>query len=219
MMYTRQLVDRDFYKRTKSFVQNKKEARTLERFEQNMRTGQETRKKTRHREFLAEILQHAKEFHEFHKKKQVQAKRKGMIFKNNLEQRKKKVNKEKTQEDHKRRQLLRDNKFDDWLKLINFEKNSRLMEILNQTNSYIEELGEKVNVQKSEVNKIIKQGRSGKTKIAKESESEEEKEEEPVIVKNEEGEDVALDEMDENDKIKYNLKNSSNVYYKITHAI
>ena len=57
-------------------------------------------------------------------------------------------------EDQKRKQLLRDNNFDDWLKLINFEKNERLMEILAQTNSYIEELGEKVNVQKNEVNKI-----------------------------------------------------------------
>jgi len=49
-------------------------------------------------------------------------------------------------EDQKRKQLLRENNFDDWLKLINFEKNERLMEILNQTNSYIEELGEKVNI-------------------------------------------------------------------------
>lgn len=60
---------------------------------------------------------------------------------------------QKDQEDINRRQLLRDNKFDDWLKLINFEKNQRLMEILNQTNKYIEELGEKVNVQKQEVDK------------------------------------------------------------------
>lgn len=57
-------------------------------------------------------------------------------------------------EDQKRKQLLRENNFDDWLKLINFEKNERLMEILNQTNSYIEELGEKVNIQKSEVNRM-----------------------------------------------------------------
>lgn len=41
-------------------------------------------------------------------------------------------------EDQKRKQLLRDNNFDDWLKLINFEKNERLMEILSQTNKYIE---------------------------------------------------------------------------------
>ena len=56
VLYTRQLVDREFYKRTKSYAQSKKEASTLDKFEQNMRSGYETRKKTRHKEFLAEIL-------------------------------------------------------------------------------------------------------------------------------------------------------------------
>lgn len=69
MMYTRQLVDRNFYKRTKVYTSSKKEASVLDRFEQNMRSGYETRKKTRHKEFLNEILQHAKDFHEFHKKR------------------------------------------------------------------------------------------------------------------------------------------------------
>jgi len=147
-------VDRQFYKRTKSYAQSKKEARTLDRFEQNMRSGQETRKKTRHKEFLNEILQHAKDFHEFHKKRQTQTKRKAIIFKNFLEHRAKKETKEKTMEDQKRKQLLRDNNFDDWIKLVNFEKNERLMEILNQTNNYIEELGQKVSIQKMEACKL-----------------------------------------------------------------
>lgn len=119
-----------------------------------MRSGQETRKKTRHKEFLNEILQHAKDFHEFHKKRQTQTKRKAIIFKNFLEHRAKKETKEKTMEDQKRKQLLRDNNFDDWIKLVNFEKNERLMEILNQTNNYIEELGQKVSIQKMEACKL-----------------------------------------------------------------
>ena len=57
-------------------------------------------------------------------------------------------------DDQKRKHLLRNNNFDEWLKLINIEKNERLMEILNQTNQYIEELGEKVTVQKMEVNRM-----------------------------------------------------------------
>jgi len=40
-----------------------------------------------------------------------------------------------------RLKILRENNFDDWLQLINFSKNKRLLEILNQTNKYIEELG------------------------------------------------------------------------------
>jgi hypothetical protein len=149
-------VDREYYRRTKTYSSSKKEARTLDRFEQSMRTGLETRKRARHKEFLNEIIQHAKEFNEFHKKKHNQTKRKAAIFKNHLESRVKKENKEKTVEDVKRKQLLRENDFDGWLKLINFEKNERLMEILNQTNKYIEELGQKVSVQKSEIIKIRK---------------------------------------------------------------
>ena len=102
-MYQRQLVDRNFYRRTKSYTSNKKEARTLDRFEQNMRSGQETRKKNRHKEFMNEILQHAKDFHEFHKKRQTQTKRKAIIFKNHIDHREKKVTKEKTMEDQKRK--------------------------------------------------------------------------------------------------------------------
>ena len=69
MLYTRQLVDREFYKRTKTLTQSKKEASVLDKFEHAMRSGYETRKKTRHKEFLGELLHHAKEFHEFHKKR------------------------------------------------------------------------------------------------------------------------------------------------------
>ena len=116
-------------------------------------------------------------------------------------------------EDQKRKQLLRENNFDDWLKLINFEKNERLMEILNQTNSYIEELGEKVNIQKSEVNRIRQGGKKKHVGAMDEEMSEEENKDEP----NEEK--VDIDALDENEKIKYNLKNSSKVYYKITHSI
>lgn len=55
-----------------------------------MRSGQELRKKTRHKEFLNEILYHAKEFQEFHKKKLNQIKKKGLIIKSNIDSKEKK---------------------------------------------------------------------------------------------------------------------------------
>ena len=64
-----------------------------------MRSGQETRKRTRQREFLEDLMRHAKEFHEFHKKRLIQIKKKGLIFKNSLEQRKKREVRVKVQED------------------------------------------------------------------------------------------------------------------------
>ena len=38
-LFENQLVDREFYKRERVFTQSKKEARTLDRFEQQMRSG------------------------------------------------------------------------------------------------------------------------------------------------------------------------------------
>lgn len=64
-----------------------------------MRSGQENRKKTRHREFLNEVIQHAKDFTEFHKKLRSQAKKKGQAFKNQLDARKRKEVKVQNQED------------------------------------------------------------------------------------------------------------------------
>lgn len=95
------------------------------------------------------------------------------------------------------------------------------MEILNQTNKYIEELGQKVNVQKNEVNRVQK-ATKGKTNMgnddsANSSDNEEEQANNTGI--NQEDDDVDFANMDETDQIKYNLKNSSKIYYKITHSV
>ena len=55
-----------------------------------MRSGQELRKKTRHKEFLNEILYHAKEFTEFHKKKTNHIRKKALIIKTSLDSKEKK---------------------------------------------------------------------------------------------------------------------------------
>lgn len=57
-LYEHQLVDRDFYKRARVFTTSKKEARTIERFEQQMKNGQEIRRGARRKEFLKEVLEH-----------------------------------------------------------------------------------------------------------------------------------------------------------------
>ena len=95
------------------------------------------------------------------------------------------------------------------------------MEILNQTNKYIEELGEKVSVQKNEVNKIYK-GKKGPMKNDSEqsdADYEEEKVEEKTKKEDEEEEEYDPENMDDSEQIKYNLKNSSKTYYNITHSI
>ena len=118
-LYETQLVDREFYKRAKVYSNSKKEARTLDRFEQQMRSGQELRKKTRHREFLIEILFHAKEFTEFHKKKLHHIRKKAILIKTSLESKEKKEQMAKDKEERDRIKALKDNDFDAYINMIN----------------------------------------------------------------------------------------------------
>lgn len=97
------------------------------------------------------------------------------------------------------------------------------MEILNQTNKYIEELGEKVSVQKNEVTRIQKGSKAkahiGRHDSGNSSDNDAEDNAAAANAINEDNEEEDFGNMDETDQIKYNLKNSSNVYYKVTHSI
>jgi hypothetical protein len=83
-----------------------------------MRSGQELRKKTRHREFLNEILFHAKEFSEFHKKKQQQIRRKALMIRTSLESKEKKEQLAKDKEERDRIKALKDNDLDAYINMI-----------------------------------------------------------------------------------------------------
>lgn len=75
-MYETCLVDRNFYRRTPMYnTQNKKEGKIIERFETQMRNNQRNRKLDSHKEFLNKVIEHAKNFIEFHKKKQKKIKK------------------------------------------------------------------------------------------------------------------------------------------------
>ena len=91
------------------------------------------------------------------------------------------------------------------------------MEILNSTNQYIEELGEKVSIQKKEVAKINLGGQRKKKK-GPDDMDEDLLEDEQADEENEQNQNDE-DNLDENEKIKHNLKNSSKVYLNITHSI
>lgn len=95
-----------------------------------MRSGQELRKKTRHREFLNEILLHAKDFGEFHKKKLGPIRKKAALIRTSLESREKKEQLAKDKEERDRIKALKDNDFDAYINMINTQKNSRFLQIL-----------------------------------------------------------------------------------------
>ena len=67
------LLDRDFYCR-KTIAQDprtKQEIRMVSKCEQAMRNGHEQKKKNRENQFLADLLNHHREFFDFHRKKHV----------------------------------------------------------------------------------------------------------------------------------------------------
>jgi alpha-acetolactate decarboxylase len=67
---------------------------------------------------LNEILYHAKEFTEFHKKKQNQIRKKALIIKNSLESKEKKEQMARDKEERDRIKALKDNDFDAYINLI-----------------------------------------------------------------------------------------------------
>ena len=56
----------------------------------------------------------------------------------------------KDKEERDRIKALKDNDFDAYINMINTQKNSRLLQILEQTHKYLEQLGAKVGQQKLE---------------------------------------------------------------------
>lgn len=105
--------------------------------------------------------------------------------------------------------------------MINTQKNSRLLQILEQTNKYMEQLGAKVTLQKQEHEQRKKKmlGQSnGEKGIAANESDEEAKELEAEVVNDIVKEDESID-MVESEKIKKHLKDSSKIYYSVTHTV
>ena len=115
-----------------------------------MRSGQELRRGARRKEFLKEVLDHQKDFIEFHKKRANKFKKHAYLTKTHLEHKERKEQHARDKEERERIRLLKDNDIDAYINLINTQKNSRLMQILEQTHKYLEQLGTKVFLQKNE---------------------------------------------------------------------
>lgn len=95
-----------------------------------MRSGQEMRRGERRKEFLREVLDRQKEFFEFHKKRISKIKKNAYNTKNFLLQQEKNEQKQRDREEQKRLDALKQNDFEKYISLINTQKNSRLMQIL-----------------------------------------------------------------------------------------
>ena len=151
------LLDRDFYTRKQltQDLKSKQELKISAKCEQAMRNGHEQKKKNKENQFLADLLNHHREFFDFHRKKhviptQAMIKRNVIGGKSYLEMvdRQEQFKKEKNDKD--RLKALKENNIETYIDLLNNTKNDRLLKILEQTDTFLRQLGAKVLIQKGE---------------------------------------------------------------------
>ncbi|XP_018494673.2 probable global transcription activator SNF2L2 [Galendromus occidentalis] len=143
------------YKRTKR--QGLREARITEKLEKQQKLEQEKRKKQKHQEYLTAVLQHAKDFKEFHKnnvQQKISKINKAIITYHQNTEREQKKEQERLEKERMRRLMAEDE--EGYRKLIDQKKDKRLAFLLTQTDEYINNLTKMVVQHKKELKKLKK---------------------------------------------------------------
>mmetsp|Transcript_5319 Transcript_5319/g.3064 ORF Transcript_5319/g.3064 Transcript_5319/m.3064 type:complete len:104 (-) Transcript_5319:894-1205(-) len=102
-----------------------------------MRNALEIKKKKRHREFLEEIVDYHRKFQEFHKRKYAILKKKAISAKGYLEWLGRREQAAHDRADKERMKALKANDMSTYINLLNTTKNSRLLDILKQTDEFL----------------------------------------------------------------------------------
>ncbi|XP_013144254.1 PREDICTED: probable global transcription activator SNF2L2 [Papilio polytes] len=139
------------YKRTKR--QGLREARATEKLEKQQKLEAERKRRQKHQEFLQTVLQHAKDFKEYHRNNVAKLARMNKAIMNyhaNAEREQKKEQ-ERIEKERMRRLMAEDE--EGYRKLIDQKKDKRLAFLLSQTDEYIASLTEMVKQHKQEQRK------------------------------------------------------------------
>ncbi|CAH1967332.1 unnamed protein product [Acanthoscelides obtectus] len=136
------------YKRTKR--QGLKEARATEKLEKQQKMEAERKKRQKHQEFLSSVLQHGKDFKDFHRNNQAKLARlnKAVMNYHANAEREQKKEQERIEKERMRRLMAEDE--EGYRKLIDQKKDKRLAFLLSQTDEYISNLTEMVKQHKLE---------------------------------------------------------------------
>ena len=144
-----------------------REARITEKLEKQQKAEQERRRKQKHQEYIGAILQHAKEFKEYHRNIQAKIGRINKavaVYHANTEREQKK---EQERIEKLRMKRLMEEDEEGYRKLIDQKKDKRLAFLLSQTDEYIKNLTEMVRQHKEEQKmKMKKKVRRKKKKVA-----------------------------------------------------
>lgn len=150
------------YKRTKR--QGLREARATEKLEKQQKLEAERKRRQKHQEFLALVLQHGKDFRDYHRNNLAKLGRinKAIINYHANAEREQKKEQERIEKERMRRLIAEDE--EGYRKLIDQKKDKRLALLLSQTDEYIASVTEMVKAhkveqqkRKAEIEAIVKQ--------------------------------------------------------------
>lgn len=144
-------IDRNFYRRIypKDFSSIQLE-KTQDRFKSIVSKGTNSKQKEVHRNLIKDLYVHSNIFFEFHRKKVVNLRKNVNGCKNFIEILDRQGNAKREKNEKERMKALKENDLDAYIELINTTKNSRLLQILKQTDDFLRLIGAKVLVQKGE---------------------------------------------------------------------
>ncbi|XP_054270051.1 transcription activator BRG1-like isoform X2 [Macrosteles quadrilineatus] len=136
------------YKRTKR--QGLREARATEKLEKQQKLEAERKRRQKHQEYLSTILQHCKDFKEYHRNNLAKVGRinKAIMNHHANAEREQKKEQERIEKERMRRLMAEDE--EGYRKLIDQKKDKRLAFLLSQTDEYISNLTEMVKQHKME---------------------------------------------------------------------
>ncbi|XP_066256953.1 ATP-dependent helicase brm-like isoform X2 [Euwallacea similis] len=139
------------YKRTKR--QGLREARATEKLEKQQKLEAERKRRQKHQEFLNSVLQHGKDFKDFHRNHQARIGKlnKAILNYHANAEREQKKEQERIEKERMRRLMAEDE--EGYRKLIDQKKDKRLAFLLSQTDEYIASLTEMVKQHKIEQRK------------------------------------------------------------------
>jgi len=89
VVFQKTLLVRKYYKR-QNILANKKDQKMNDRFEHQLRNGYNIRKKNKHREFLIDLMQHQRDFMDYHKRKYMALRKRSQQSRTYLENRERK---------------------------------------------------------------------------------------------------------------------------------
>ncbi|CAG2107217.1 unnamed protein product [Medioppia subpectinata] len=158
------------YKRTKRI--GLREARITEKLEKQQKIEQDRKRRQKHQEYLNAVLQHAKDFKDYHRNTLVKVSKvnKAVAVYHANTEREQKKEQERVEKERMRRLMAEDE--EGYRKLIDQKKDKRLAFLLSQTDEYIKNLTDMVRQHKDEQKR---KRRSQRRKVKKKKAPEEAK--------------------------------------------